>query len=158
MEWRNDPTTLSMFYHHEPKIWPDFWDEFRNTYFNANQTIHPVFAVTQNKRVGFLKFTSINHPYGLPGLTVDISINISPEARGKGIGTKVLKACIEYLCKKGIACIYAEVLSHNVASIKTFKAAGFSFIEQKEKIVADTGETHSIQCFLIDTVCDDATH
>ena len=27
MEWRNDPITLSMFYHREPKIWSDFWIE-----------------------------------------------------------------------------------------------------------------------------------
>jgi RimJ/RimL family protein N-acetyltransferase len=150
MEWRNDPVTLSMSYHHKPKIWSDFWNEFRSTYFNHNQEIHPVFAISDGRRAGFLKFSAVRHPNGLPNPTVDISINISPNERGKGLGVLVLKACIGYLWNKGIESVYAEVLSHNAASIKTFIASGFSFIEQKEKYVVDTGKSYSIQCFLID--------
>ena len=31
--WRNDPHTLEMFYHHEPKVWDKFYLEFRDDYF-----------------------------------------------------------------------------------------------------------------------------
>lgn len=154
MEWRNDPITLSMFYHQDPKVWSNFWNEFRNTYFLHSQEIHPVFAIFENKKVGFLKFAPVQHPMRLEGLTIDISINISPACRGKGLGTKVLTSCIEYLFFKGVDSIYAEILSHNTASIKAFKGSGFKFIEQREKIIADTGEVYSIQCFLVDMIAN----
>lgn len=150
MEWRNDPTTLAMFYHHEPKIWATFWPEFCNTYFVHAPALPPLFALSHTQRIGFLKFSPVKHPNQLSGLTVDISINIAPTARGKGLGTRVLTACLNYLREQGVKSVYAEVLFHNTASIKAFHAAGFAAFLQTEKYIPDTGETHSIQCFLAD--------
>ena len=152
MVWRNDPATLSVFFHRKPKIWDSFWPEYRNTYFAHGAPFHPIFALANGQRIGFLRFNPVNHPHGLTGSTVDISINLSPSCRGKGLGTKVLKAGLEYLRSNGTDSVYAEILLHNHASIKTFKAAGFSFIGEKEKSIQDTGETHSVSCFLADLV------
>lgn len=144
MDWRNDPVTLSMFYHHEPKVWESFWPEFRNSYFNGACIPGPVFALADGERVGFLRFQSVSHPLGFSGLTVDISINISPSFRGCGLGTEVLKAALDYLNRAGIDSVYAEVVQHNHASIKAFDSAGFVFLDQARKSIADTGETFSI--------------
>jgi RimJ/RimL family protein N-acetyltransferase len=149
MMWRNDPTTLSMSYHQEPKIWKDFWSEYLDTYFLYAPEIYPLFAVSNGKKIGFLKFSPVNHPKDLSKLTVDISINLSPEIRGRGFGSKILTACRYFLKERGVQSIYAEVLSHNTVSIKVFQSAGFLLIEQKNKIIDEKRE-YNICCFIID--------
>jgi len=150
MNWRNDPLTLSMFFHREPKVWADFWPEFQKSYFLNRRGINPVFALVGGVRIGFLKFSPVQHPRRLAGLTVDISINLSPEVRGKGLGRKVLHACLIHLQAQGVQSVYAEVLANNFASIKAFKAAGFNWIEQRGRSVQDTGEIHKVECFVAD--------
>ena len=156
MMWRNDPATLSVFFHREPKIWESFWPEYRDTYFAHGARLHPLFALANGERVGFLRFNPVSHPRGLPAVTVDISINLSPSVRGQGLGAKVLKAGLEYLRGKGVDSVYAEVRVHNHASIGAFKAAGFVFIGEKEKWIPDTGESHAISCFVADLFSKDA--
>jgi N-acetylneuraminate synthase len=150
MQWRNDPTTLSMIFHREPKVWETFWPEFQRTYFLNRPEINPVFAVLQGKRVGFVRFDPIPHPHGLSGSTVNTSINISPDSRGKGLGRRVLRAMLSHLKSRGIDSVHAEILAHNKASIRAFEAAGFRSIGSKEKLISDTRETHQVECFLVD--------
>src|SRR5258707_1999075 len=85
MDWRNDPVTLSMSYHREPKVWESFWLEYQSSYLGERPG--PVFLVDKGERVGFLRFRSVPHPTGLLGKVVDISINLAPDRRGKGLGS-----------------------------------------------------------------------
>jgi RimJ/RimL family protein N-acetyltransferase len=150
MVWRNDPSTLAVFFHRTPKNWDSFWPEYRDTYFTGGAPLHPVFALVGGLRVGFLKFSRVSHPQGLTGLTVDISINLAREFRGKGLGTRILSAVLDHLNESGVDSVYAEILSGNLASIKAFAAAGFVSIGADSKSIPDTGETHSIVRFLAD--------
>jgi len=83
MAWRNDPVTLSMSFHRREKIWESFWPEYRTTYFSGAPDLHPVFAVLDGERIGFLRFNPVPHPSGLPHRTVDLSINISPSGAAR---------------------------------------------------------------------------
>jgi L-amino acid N-acyltransferase YncA len=148
MTWRNDPTTLSMSFHREPKLWETFWPEFQETYFLNPPELHPVFALLEGKRIGFLKFNPVPHPLGLPRLTVDISINIAPASRAKGLGRKVIVASLEHLRTRGVGSVFAEVLTHNEASIKSFTAVGFMPIGTCDKLNPDTGETDHVHQFV----------
>jgi len=143
--WRNDPVTLSMSYHRDPKSWESFWPEYRDGYFSHPEYPAPVFALREGRRIGFLRFESMEHPLGLGGRTVGVSINIAPEARGKGLGTAVLKAALSHLAMQGFDTVCAEVREENVASRKAFAAAGFRDLGPFRKLIADTGE----QCTVI---------
>ncbi len=154
MEWRNDPVTLSMFFHQDPKVWESFWPEFRKTYFVNVPNLHPVFAFEGNQRVGFLKFSPVKHPNDLTGLTVDISINLCPRVRGSGLGKKVLRECLKYLKDRGVDSVYAEVLAHNAASAKAFIGAGFRHLGPSTRFVSDTGESHQVECFVADMISE----
>jgi ribosomal protein S18 acetylase RimI-like enzyme len=148
MTWRNDPVTLSMSFHRGPKLWEAFWSEYQDTYFLNRPELRPVFALLERKRIGFLKFNPVPHPFGLPRSTVDISINIAPASRAKGLGRKVIAACLEHLRSRGVESVYAEVLAHNDTSIKTFTAVGFKPIGRKDKLNPDSGETDRVQQFV----------
>lgn len=150
MKWRNDPATLAMSFHHDPKTWEHFWPEYRDRYFSHPDYPLPVFAVHEGRRVGFLRFEPVPHPAGLHGRTVDVSINIAPESRGRGLGTAVLRAALDHLARQGVDTVYAEVKVENAASSKAFAAAGFTEIGPFRKLVADTGE----QCDVIRFVAE----
>jgi sialic acid synthase SpsE/RimJ/RimL family protein N-acetyltransferase len=142
MDWRNDPVTLSMSYHREPKVWESFWAEYRLVY--LNESPRPVFLLDKGERVGFLRFRRADHPQGLFGKTVDISINLAPDRRGRGLGSAALDAASTYLLGQGIDAIYAEVRQENSASYRAFVRAGFVDLGLVTKQVPDTGETCSI--------------
>ncbi len=151
MLWRNDSVTLAMSYHHEPKIWEKFWPEYRETYFTNPPALSPVFAVRNKARIGFLRFDIMPAlPQTEQIQTVEISVNVAPDMRGKGFGAKILRACTAYLKEKNIQRIYAEVLISNEVSLKAFLSAGFSPLEQKEKYLADTGLSYPIQTFFFE--------
>ena len=134
MQWRNDPTTLSMFFHSDPKTMPDFFHEFVETYFMTTRC-QPVFAVLGDERVAFLKFDHYKE-YGDPQeYIVDVSINVKPDCRGKGIGTKVLQNALVYLRDSGVDGVVAEIKKENTASIKSFTKAGFAFLDEQQKIL-----------------------
>jgi len=148
MKWRNDPVTLSMFFHRDPKSWDGFWPEFRDHYFSHPDHPAPVFALRDGRRVGFLRFEPMRHPRGLCGRTVGVSVNIAPEARGQGLGTAVLKAALRHLAEQGVDTVCAEVREENAISRKAFAAAGFEDLGPSRKLVADTGERCDVVRFV----------
>ncbi len=142
MDWRNDPQTLAMFYHHEPKRWPDFLDEFRADYF-TDPELPPLFAVEAGRRVAFLRFQRVE------GDLVDVSINVDPAARGRGIGRRALIAARPWLAARGVRRVLAEVRVENPASQAAFLQAGYALLDETEKLVEDTGERCRIRRFVL---------
>jgi N-acetylneuraminate synthase len=151
MEWRNDPFSLAMFYHHSPKTWESFWPEFRDTYF-SHPSLPPMFLCTQGKRTAFLRYQPVRHPEGAnSGRTVDVSINVAPAARGRGLGRAAVELGSQYLSRTaGVDCVVAEVRVENEGSRRTFLGAGFREIGKTEKVVSDTGERCLIVRFIHD--------
>ncbi|MEX2451985.1 MAG: GNAT family N-acetyltransferase [Rhodospirillales bacterium] len=139
MAWRNDPETLAASYHREPKVWETFRRELAEDYFQ-NPDLPPIFVLDRGKRIGILKFETVSHPLSLRGRTVDVSINIAPEARGRGLGVKALRAALGYVRGRGVDSVIAEVRRENAASLKIFAAAGFERVEETVKHIDDTGE------------------
>jgi sialic acid synthase SpsE/RimJ/RimL family protein N-acetyltransferase len=146
MNWRNDPVTLLMSYHREPKVWDSFWQEYRQHY--LSETPRPVFVLDKGKRVAFLRFKRTQHPNGLTGKTVDISIMVAPQRRGQGLGSATLQAASGYLLALGVDSVYAEVREENKASYRAFIRAGFTDLGLAKKQVSDTGETCNIHRFV----------
>jgi sialic acid synthase SpsE/RimJ/RimL family protein N-acetyltransferase len=138
MAWRNDPQALRVSFHRDPKVWDSFWLEYLYTYLAGPPL--PVFAIANGERVAFLRFRPCPHPRGLAGRTVDISINVAPEARGKGVGIAALKAASDHLAAQGVDSIVAEIRTDNARSIETFRKAGYADLGESQKKIPDTGE------------------
>ncbi|MGE5545974.1 MAG: GNAT family N-acetyltransferase [Solirubrobacterales bacterium] len=149
MDWRNDAQTLAMFYHHTPKRWDGFWPEFRDTYF-THPALPPLFLCADGTPVAFLRYQPAEHPLGAPGRTVDVSINVSPQARGCGYGRTALVHGADFLRRVGIDHVVAEIRTENAASRQAFLSAGYRLLDETDKVVADTGERCRIARYLLD--------
>lgn len=69
---------------------------------------------TQNERIGMIRITKGN----------EVSINLHPKFRGKGLGSQVLK-----YCPKGV---WAKIVDGNVASMRLFLQNGFQIIDHEK--------------------------
>jgi ribosomal protein S18 acetylase RimI-like enzyme len=141
LEWRNDPVTLSMFFHRTPKTVDEFWREYQRDYF-VDPNLPPLFVLDGDRRVSFLRFKRIADPSGR--CCCDISINVAPTARGKRLGSRSLLVAAEFLRSRGVDEIVAEIRVENTASVRSFENAGFGFHERTNKLIADTGEDCAI--------------
>jgi N-acetylneuraminate synthase len=147
MAWRNDPVTLSMSYHREPKVWDAFWQEYQTAC--SGDQVPPMFILDEGERAGFIRCRRAPHPNHLAGLTVDISINIGLDRRGKGLGQAALRAVKAHLSAHfAVDSIYAEVRQENRASCRTFVGAGFTDLGLAPKHFLDTGENCQIHRFI----------
>ena len=144
MTWRNDPHTRQMSFHREPRLWDDFWADYLRW---MSEAPGPVFVKSEGLRVGFLRFASMEPLEGAAGRWVTISINIAPEARGRGIGLAALGAAEPLLSRAGVSAVYAEVRTENDASLRMFEAAGYVSLGPAVKDV-DTGEAAEIVRYL----------
>lgn len=145
--WRNDPVTLKNSFHTKPQEFEQFWTHFHLKYFSSG--IPPVYIIHDNQRVGTIHFNDVAHPQKLRRKIVEISINIAPEARGKGIGAQALITLQNHLKGLGIDDLYAEIRQHNAISIRVFEKAGFSEIFRGNKLMHHTGEEVPIISFLL---------
>ena len=77
-----------------------------------------------NEIVGWVSFQSF---YGRPAYdaTVEISIYLDSNQRGKGLGKQVLGYCIDKAPEFEIKTILGFIFSHNEPSIRLFKHFGF---------------------------------
>ena len=74
--------------------------------------------------VGWVSFQSF---YGRPAYdaTVEISIYLHENARGKGYGKTILSYCIDNAHKYGVKTLLGFIFSHNEPSLKLFRHFGF---------------------------------
>lgn len=129
--WRNNPETLKASFDQEPKVWESFWPEFQRDYFS---TLHlpPLFALHEGKRVAFLRFRPMQDERYPLRRACDISINIAPEERGKGLAVPILKAALHFVREQGMDDCFAEIKRDNIASQKAFARAGFDLLGGKK--------------------------
>lgn len=139
MLWRNDPDTLAASFHSRPKIWESFYPEFISTYFTIPQ-LTPLFILHNSKRIAFVRFRAVNHPINPTEKCCELSLNVSPDKRGQGLGPKILKVCVDWAQRQGFPAIVADIRQFNQRSIKTFESAGFLKIASGSKQDEETLE------------------
>jgi phosphinothricin acetyltransferase len=101
--------------------------ESRQKWFDEHNSIkRPLWVVENesNKIIGWVSFQSF---YGRPAYdaTVEISIYLETEQRGKGLGKQILQYCIDNASNFGIKTLLGFVFSHNTPSLELFRHFGF---------------------------------
>ena len=124
MTWRNDPVTLAASFHVEPKEWPAFLGEYRGFFDGDPRVVPPLFGVAGGERVAFLRFRPAEDPEGLGRSACDISINVAPAARGRGLGRALIVAATERALGS-FDVVLAEIKPGNAASVRAFEGAGY---------------------------------
>lgn len=148
MQWRNDLETRAVSFHSLPKTWPAFYQEFLSTYFTTPE-LPSLFAWEGAERVACLRFRTVSHPQIANRKCCEISLNVAPGKRGKGIGTHILQEIAPWVRTQGYDDILAEIKPENRASVKAFEKAGFSFFKTIDKELEETGKVIPVAQYLL---------
>jgi len=120
--WINDPDTRAMSLNHDLIDYDDHQKWYENKLCDDENVmvIGYVDDHDQLKKTGIVRF---ENRY----TSVRVSINLSPECRGHGVGVEFLLKSQDFIPTAWPATLLmAEIKSQNVASIKTFLNAGYS--------------------------------
>jgi phosphinothricin acetyltransferase len=100
--------------------------ESRLPWFHAhNTTQRPLWMIDlDGSNVGWMSFQSF---YGRPAYnaTVEVSIYLAENARGKGLGKKILQHAITIAPEFGVETLLGFIFAHNEPSLKLFMNTGF---------------------------------
>jgi len=100
--------------------------ESRQKWFDEhNPSKRPLWLVEeQNNILGWVSFQSF---YGRPAYdaTVEISIYLDEQQRGRGLGKQILQYCIDKAPSLGVNTLLGFIFAHNVPSITLFEKMGF---------------------------------
>jgi len=118
-EWRNDAQTRAASRSIEPVMWEQHELWFTGVLADKHRELYIVERVADSEAVGMCRFDE-----GEGGLT-EVSINLNPAFRGRGLSVGVLVAAIEKFRDGGGGALTATVRPENTASIRVFEKAGF---------------------------------
>ena len=122
--WRNDPQNRRFSINPKEISWDDHRQWFAGVL--ADRSRHLLIAREKGVRVGVLRFD-------LEDKVAEISIYVAPGLTGRGYGTAILKAGIEWAqANLNVVCLAAKVLVENEASVRLFKKAKFSVTKKTD--------------------------
>lgn len=100
---------------------PFSWDHHLAWFGQRLASGDPIYVVeSAGEPVGYIRLDALgNNEY-------EISVAVIPEARGRGIGTSVIKLASEAAEGDGAVRLIARVKPGNDASVRAFEAAGYS--------------------------------
>jgi RimJ/RimL family protein N-acetyltransferase len=119
-EWRNDELTRKMSHTSDIVEWEGHSAWFESSLENKNRLILLCESINELKKIAVVCF-DINFRRAL------VSINLSPEMRGKGISKQCLSKSIENFKNRfpQVVALDAEIKLENIASQRVFKSIGF---------------------------------
>lgn len=126
--WRNDPLTREMFLNNEIISFENHLSWYESSLSNPYRHIY--IAEHENNKIGVCRFD-----YDQGTKVSDISININPLFRGKGLSQGFLLEAIDLYELEIESTLKANIKRENIPSQTIFKKAGFSNIYQDEKII-----------------------
>ena len=96
-EWRNDPVTRSMCRSKDLVSWEDHSIWYQKALANPKRIMYV--GITEQLPIGVVRFDSINNLED----SFEISININPSERGKGLGLEVFNGLARSDTGRGLA-------------------------------------------------------
>lgn len=99
-----------------------FWDKEVLYPWVKNKTDVLLAAEDGGRVVGYV-LTQVHKPTSSAIIT---DIYVEPKRRGKGIGSRLLKECLEQLRRKSVKYAYAQIKPENEPSMGLFKSVGFN--------------------------------
>ena len=118
--WRNDEVTRSMFHTTDIVDWEEHSAWFASSLENKNRLLLLCENKNDSKKIAVVRF-DVNSTRAL------VSINLSPDIRGKGVSKQCLSGSIESFKNEfpQVTAIDAEIKLENIASQRLFKSIGF---------------------------------
>ena len=125
-EWLNDKYTKSMSFSNTTPSFTDHSEWFKKA---LNSKDHKIYiGEIQKQKIGICRFQLSNS-----GKSSEVSINMNPSFRAKGLGRILLIQSIDKYFQSNEVNLIAKIKINNRASIKIFIAAGFEKIKKNKK-------------------------
>lgn len=120
-QWRNNPISKSMFHNNALVTWEEHCLWFENSLNNSNRFMYV--AIKGKELCGIVRFDLLPQE----SCDFEISINLNPSKRGKGLSKKILELSICKLSKDipSAKKVVAEVKLNNINSNKLFQSLKF---------------------------------
>lgn len=118
-QWRNDPVAARNSLNSNPIEWHEHKSWFDASLENGNRDIF-IAMLDEERPFGMIRLDWIDDEHA------EVSINIDPNLRGKGLGRALLKQAVGQFPK---TCLFATIKGSNVASLIIFLASGFELTE-----------------------------
>lgn len=124
-QWWNDPLTRKMMKKNDYVPWEEHCSWFEKALHEESKIL--CMGILGTEKVGVVRFD-------LKGEGIyEVSINLNPHFRGKGLAPDLLDASIRYLLnKRCVHKLFATLKRINAPSMKTFTRAGFVFVDNPE--------------------------
>lgn len=105
------------------------WEEWNQSHLTHSR----ITAAMNGKIAGWAALTPVSGRCVYAGVA-EVSVYISAEARGKGLGKQLLQRLIEESESNNIWTLQAGIFPENTASLKIHEACGFRIIGTRERI------------------------
>ena len=105
------------------------WKQWNKKYVTACRLI----ACIDDEVVGWIALSPFSSREVYKGV-VEVTLYVASNARRKGVGKRLLTACIDQSKKEGFWTLQAKIFSLNKASIRLFENCGFRTVGVREKL------------------------
>lgn len=120
--WRNDEITRKNSFNSKYIPFEEHKKWFKKALRDPDKCI--LMGLIDEKKLGVVRFDSKGSN------VVEVSINLSPDKRGLGFGSQLLKIAINYFLDNSPSSkLITKIKKYNIASIKSFEKIGFSYKE-----------------------------
>jgi phosphinothricin acetyltransferase len=107
-------------------VMPVTVDERRDWFAAHDPKVYPLYVAHDAAGVmlGWLSYSAF-HPRAAYRATAELSIYLAPEARGQGLGSKLLEFAIQEAPRLGFEKLIGLIFGHNQPSLKLFERHSF---------------------------------
>jgi RimJ/RimL family protein N-acetyltransferase len=126
-DWRNNKHSKAMFFEGESPTFKEHSRWFDNSLLNDNRNLY--IGEINGKKIGVCRI-DLNEA----GLFSEVSINMNPEMRGRGLGRSFLSKCVEDYLAINKYDLVAKIKPKNRASLEIFRSVGFELMSRNEEV------------------------
>jgi L-amino acid N-acyltransferase YncA len=84
------------------------------------------------------------HPRAAYRWSVEVSIYLAQDARGSGLGRKLLSELLDSLSRRGFVNAFAGIALPNLVSVRLFESFGFEKVAQQKNVGFKLGAWHDV--------------
>ncbi len=115
------------------------WDEWNRTHLPFGRLV----ARQGNTIAGWAALSRVSQRSCYAGVA-ELTVYVAGWARGKGVGSAVMRAAIETSERYGIWTLQGSIIAGNEASLRLCESAGFRQVGRREKIAQVNGEWRDV--------------